>query len=86
MEDAGPEPTYEEKMRVPPPGVGIGVKIISEIQPNFVHVTYMNGTSNCTIVWVPAPLGLGEEPTGQISLNLNNKVNFKRFLNLFGKA
>ena len=30
-------------------------------------------------VWVPAPWGLGEGPIGQISLNLNYKVNFKDF-------
>ena len=29
----------------------------------------------------PAPWGLGEGPKGQISLNLNYKVNFKGFLN-----
>ena len=28
---------------------------------------------------VPAPWGLGEGPKGQISLNLNHKVNFKDF-------
>ena len=34
---------------------------------------------NSTIFWVPAPWGLGEGPKGQISLNLNYKVNFKDF-------
>ena len=29
--------------------------------------------------WVPAPWGLGEGPKGQISLNLNYKVNYKGF-------
>ena len=29
--------------------------------------------------WVPAPWGLGKGPKGQISLNLNYKVNFKGF-------
>ena len=43
-------------------------------------VTYMNATCNGVIVWVPAPWGLGEGPKGQISLNLNYKVNFKDFL------
>ena len=41
----------------------------------------MNATCNGTIFWVPAPLGLGEGPKGQISFNLNYKVNFKDFLN-----
>ena len=31
------------------------------------------------IFLVPAPWGLGEGPKGQISLNLNYKVNFKDF-------
>ena len=44
-----------------------------------VLVTYMNGTCTGTIFWVPAPWGLGEGPNGQISLNLNYKVNFKDF-------
>ena len=39
----------------------------------------MNGTCNGTIFGVPAPWGLGEGPKGQISFNLNNKVNFKDF-------
>ena len=44
-----------------------------------VWVAYMNGTRTGTIFWVPAPWGLWEGPKGQISLNLNNKVNFKGF-------
>ena len=44
-----------------------------------VLVTNMNGTCNSTIFWVPASWGLGEGPKGQISLNLNYKVNFKDF-------
>ena len=44
-----------------------------------VCVTYMNGICNGTIFWVPAPWGPGEGPKGQISLNLNYKVNFKDF-------
>ena len=43
------------------------------------RVAYMNGTFDSTIFWVPAPWGLGEGPKGQISLNLNYKVNFKGF-------
>ena len=39
----------------------------------------MNGTCTGPIFWVPAPWGLGEGPKGQISLNLNYKVNFKDF-------
>ena len=36
----------------------------------------MNGTSTGTLFWVPAPWGIWEGPKGQISLNLNYKVNF----------
>ena len=43
-------------------------------------VTYINGTCNSTIFLVPTPWGPGEGPKGQISLNLNHKVNFKDFL------
>ena len=39
----------------------------------------MNGTCTGAIFWVPTPWGLGEGPKGQISLNLNYKVNFKGF-------
>ena len=39
----------------------------------------MNGTCNGTIIRVPASWGLGDGPKGQISLNLNYKVNFKDF-------
>ena len=39
----------------------------------------MNGTCTGTIIWVPAPWGHREGPKGQISLNLNYKVNFKDF-------
>ena len=45
-----------------------------------VWVTYMNGTCTGAICYAPPPPG----PKGQISLNLNYKVNFKdfqRFLN-----
>ena len=41
--------------------------------------TYKNATYNGTIVWVPAPWGLGVGPKGQISLNLYYKVSFKDF-------
>ena len=39
----------------------------------------MNATCKGIILWFPAPWGLGEGPKGQISLNLNYKVNFKLF-------
>ena len=39
----------------------------------------MNGICNGTIFRVPGPWGPGEGPKGQISLNLNYKVNFKDF-------
>ena len=39
----------------------------------------MDGIFNGTIFWVPAPWGPGEGLKGQISLNLNYKVNFKVF-------
>ena len=70
------------------PGVGLGgtvggcgVKIFFfRNSTRFgVCVTYMNGICNGTIFWVPAPWGPGEGPKGQISLNLNYKVNFKDF-------
>ena len=37
----------------------------------------MNGTCNSPIFLVPAPWGLGEGPKGQISFNLNYKVNYQ---------
>ena len=61
-------------------GVGGSKKKFSSNWTFFgVWVTYMNGTCNGTIFWVPASWGLGEGPKGQISLNLNYKVNFKNF-------
>ena len=39
----------------------------------------MNATCKGIILWFPAPWVLGEGPKGQISLNLNYKVNFKLF-------
>ena len=39
----------------------------------------MNGTCKGTIFGVSASWGLGEGPKGQISLNLNYKVNFEDF-------
>ena len=67
-------------LRVPWGGGGGGVKqLFFQIQPDLVCVTYMNGTCNGTIFWVPTSWGLGEGPKGQISLNLNYKVNFNDF-------
>ena len=70
------------------PGVGLGgtvrgcgvKKFFFRKSTRFgVLVTYMNGIFNGTIFWVPAPWGPGEGLKGQISLNLNYKVNFKGF-------
>ena len=38
----------------------------------------MNWARNSTLVW-PSPWGPAEGPKGQISLNVNNKVDFKYF-------
>ena len=71
------------------PGVGLGDTMGGLGGPKFfffpnstrfgVWVTYMNGTCNSTIFRVPASWGLGEGPKGQMSLNLNYKVNFEDF-------
>ena len=39
----------------------------------------MNGTCTGAILGVTAPWGPGDGPKGQISLNLNYKINFKDF-------
>ena len=65
-------------------GVGLGgtvggwgvKKKNSEVLPDLVCELH---ECNGTIFWVPAPLGLGKGPKGQISLNLNFKVSFKDF-------
>ena len=63
-----------------PWGVGGVQKLFFPNSTRFgVWVTYMNGTCNGTMFWVPASWGLGEGPKGQISLNLNYKVIFKDF-------
>ena len=41
----------------------------------------MNGTCTAPLFGSPVPWGLGEGPKGQISLNLNYKVNLQRFFN-----
>ena len=66
---------------VMPQGWDLGVqKLFFPNSTRFgVWVTYMNGTCNGTIFWVYASWGLGEGPKGQISLNLNYKVNNKDF-------
>ena len=43
-----------------------------------VLVVHMNWARNSTLFW-PSPWGPGEGPKGQISLNVNNKVDFKYF-------
>ena len=58
------------------PGLGLRGTVFSEIHPDLVCELH---ECNGTIFWGPAPLGLGEGPKGQISLNLNYKVNFKDF-------
>ena len=74
---------------VMPQGLDLGVpwgverskKIFFRNSTSFgVWVTYINGTCNSTIFLVPTPRGPWEGPKGQISLNLNHKVNFKDFL------
>ena len=60
---------------------GLGVKQFFFQKFNQIWcVSYLN---ECQIqwhhFWVQAPWGIGEGPKGQISLNLNYKVNFKDF-------
>ena len=71
------------------PGVGLrgtmGVVwskkfFFSEIQPDLVcELLRCMAYATAPFFWVPAPWGPGEGPKGQISLNLNYKVNFKDF-------
>ena len=58
-----------------------GVKIFFwEIQPDLVcELLTRMAHAPAPFLWVPAPWGLGEGSKGQISLNLNYKVNFKGF-------
>ena len=62
-------------------GGGGGVKKVFFRNSNRfgVEATHTDGTCTCVFFWVPTPWGLGEGPKGQISLNLNYKVNFKDF-------
>ena len=63
-------------------GVGGGgvKKTISEIQPNSVcELLKCMAHAAAQFFWVPNPWGLGKGPKGQISFNLNYKVNFKDF-------
>ena len=63
-----------------PRGLG-GVKILfSEIQPDLMcvsdlHKWHMYGT----IIWVPAPWGLGEGPKGKIIIKSQLQSQFQRF-------
>ena len=55
-------------------------QLLDEIQPNLVcELLHMNGACNSKHFLVPPP-GLGEMLKGQISLNYNNKINFKDFI------
>ena len=59
---------------------GGGQKTISEIQPNSVcELLKCMAHAAAQFFWVPNPWGLGKGPKGQISFNLNYKVNFKDF-------
>ena len=66
------------------PGVGLGGTMgggtfFSEIQPDLV-CELLTRLSHATAQFlVPVSWGLWEGPKGQISLNLNYKVNFKDF-------
>ena len=71
------------------PGVGLGgtvggCGVKKKFLPKFNQiwcVSYLHEwhMQQHTIFLVPAPWGPGEGPKGQISLNLNHKVNFKDF-------
>ena len=63
-----------------PWGVGGSKNFFSQIQPDLVCelLTWM-AHATAQFFSVPASLGLGEGQKGQISLNLNYKVNFKDF-------
>ena len=61
-------------------GVGWSKKIFSEIQPDLV-CELLTSMAHATVQFFgPHPWGPGEGPKGQISTNLNHKVNFKDFL------
>ena len=65
-----------------PWGVGGSKNFFSQIQPDLV-CELLTGMAHATaqVFGSPPPgWGLGEGPKGQISLNLNYKVNFKDFL------
>ena len=52
---------------------------LGEIQPNLVcELLHMNMACNSKLFLVPPP-GTGEVSKGEISLNYNNKINFKEF-------
>ena len=56
---------------------GVGVQFFSEIQPgvSYLHEWHMHQRH----FWGAHPLGPWGGPKGQISLNLNYKVNFSDF-------
>ena len=63
-----------------PWGVAGSKKFFSEIQPDLVcELLILMAYATTPFLGVPAPWGPGEGPKGQISLNLNYKVNFKFF-------
>ena len=54
--------------------------MISEIQPNLVcELLKCMAHAAAQFFWVPNPWGLEKGQKGQISFNLNYKVNFKDF-------
>ena len=72
-------------------GVGLGVKnlilpchlsvmlSLDQIQPNLVCELLTRMRRVTALFWALPPWGPGKVPKGQISLNFNNKVNFKDF-------
>ena len=61
-------------------GGGWGVKLCFQKFNQIWCVSYLHEWHmHHTIFWVIAPWGLGRGPKGELSLNLNNKVNFKYF-------
>ena len=63
-----------------PWGLGGPKTLFFQIQPDLVcELLTLMAHETAQFFWVPASLGLGEGPKGQISLNLNYKVNFIDF-------
>ena len=69
------------------PGVGlggtVGVEWSKKKVPKFNQIWCVSNLHRWHMqrhnFWVPTPWGPREDPKGQISLNLNHKVNFKDF-------